>query len=123
MGPVTYVAAASSVGLVLMTGLYLDKRDDYAEAVQSCNADKLASVLDAERITHSAELANAKRLAEDLQREARSEARAREIAEEAARQAASRPAVVRTVIREVASENACISTAVPDTVLDSLRAD
>ncbi len=49
MGPVTYIAAGASLGLLIMTGLYLDKRDDYAQAVSDCNASKLAEVAEAER--------------------------------------------------------------------------
>lgn len=49
MGPVTYVAAAASLGLVVMTGLYLDKRDDLAMAIADCNQSKLAEVIVAEK--------------------------------------------------------------------------
>lgn len=123
MGPITTWAAASTAGLALMTGLYLDKRDDYASAVESCNADKLAAVAEAERITReTVESAAARKLA-DLLLQAEAANRARDIAEEAQRKAEARPERVRTVIKEVASENNCLDTVIPAVVVDSLRND
>lgn len=121
MGPITTWAAASSVGLVIMTGLYLDKRDDYAAAVESCNADKLVAIAQAERVTReTVEAAAARRIA-DLEQQTLDAGRARAIAEAAQREAEARPERVRTVIREVAANDSCIDTRVPDALVDSLR--
>jgi len=121
MGPVTTWAAASTVGLALMTGLYLDKRDDYASAVESCNSDKLAAVAEAERITRDTIEAAAARNIAAAEQQAEAARRARAIAEEARRQAEARPERVREVIRRVADADACIDTAVHGELVDSLR--
>lgn len=121
MGPITTWATAASLGLVVMTGLYLDKRDDYAAQVETCNASKLAAVAEAEKITReSLEAATARRLS-DMARQADAAERARQIAENARIEAESRPERVRTIIREVASANACLDTAMPVELLNSLR--
>ena len=121
MGPVTTWAIVSSAGLVVMTGLYLDKRDDYASQVEACNAEKLLAVAEAERVTRQeADAAAAQRIA-DLKKQAESADRAREIAEEATRQAEARTPRVREVIREVAANDSCIDTRVPVELVDSLR--
>lgn len=121
MGPITMWATASTASLAIMTGLYLDKRDDYAAAVDSCNASKLAAIAEAEQITRkTVEAATARRLA-DLERQKDSADRAREIAEQAQKEAESRPERVRTVIKEVSNANACLSTDLPVELVRSLR--
>lgn len=123
MGPITMWATASTASLAIMTGLYLDKRDDYAAQVDACNASKLVAIAEAEKITRETLEAAAARKLAALERQRDSADRAREAAELAAREASERPERVRTVIREVASANACLSTAMPVELLHSLRHD
>ena len=104
-----------------MTWLYLGARDDLAAELERCNADKLAAVVEAEKVAREAtEAAMAVRIAE-LARQAALERSAREIAERARAEAEARPERVRTVIRRVADVDACISADVPRAVIDSLR--
>jgi len=121
MGPITTWAAASTVALGIVTGLYLDKRDDYASAVESCNASKLLAIAEAERLARETVASAAARKAIQLERQVEAANRAREIAEEAQREAESRPERVRTIIRRVADADACIDTAIPAELADSLR--
>jgi hypothetical protein len=106
---------------VLFFWFWHGARENTAEEIERCNADKIAAVQDAEAAVRSAMISNYEEKISEMERLLLRESRARQIAEEARMDAESRPPVVRTVIREVAGENACIDTAVPDAVLDSLR--
>ena len=123
MGPITTWAGASTVALVVMTGLYLDKRDDFAAQVEQCNADKLEAVAEAERITREAQEAAIQTRLTELARQVNAADEARRVAEAARREAESRPPEVREVIRRVSDANACLDTGMPDAVIDSLRLD
>lgn len=113
--------AVLSVSLAAMTGLYLGKRDDLAQAIEQCNTAIVQAVADAEKVVREATVrAYSERLAKEAQRADR-EAKAREIAQAEAQAANARPAKVRTVLKEVASANACLDTDMPAAVLDSLR--
>lgn len=60
--------------LVVMTLLYLDKRDDLAAAIEQCNVDKLQSVVEAQDATRDAlQAAHTRELAERDQRAAEAE--------------------------------------------------
>ena len=119
--PSWYVAGAASVGLFIMTGLYLELRDELASEVEQCNTDKIAAVAEAERVTRKMlEQAHQARM-DQLARQTAAAERAREIAEEAARLAESRPPRVVEVIRE--STDACLDTVVDPAVVRSLRGD
>ena len=121
MGPISYIAAASSIGLVVMTGLYLDKRDDLAQAIESCNSDKYQTALESSEIARKALQEAAERRFAELEAIALASDAARRIAEEARLEAESRPEKVRTVIREVAGENKCLDIAVPVRLLQCVR--
>jgi hypothetical protein len=121
--PSWYVAGAASVGLVVMTNLYLGARDDLARQTEECNTDKITAIAEAEKVTREALAAAHRDALAQLARQAEAADRAREIAEEVAREAAARPVEVREVIREVYDEDQCLGAPVPGAILDSLRGD
>lgn len=106
---------------VAMTLLWLNARDAIIEEREGCNADKLQSVVEAEQILRQAEAKAAGDREADLMQIIERERKAAEIASAAALAAESRPVEVREVIKRVSDANLCLSTAVPDDVLGSLR--
>lgn len=123
MGPITTLAAVSTSALVVMTWLYLDKRDDLASEVERCNTDKITSILEAERITRQAQQEAADRTIAELVRKADQAEIAIGIANTARLEAESRPARVRTIIERVADVDACIDSPVHPSILSCLRDD
>lgn len=103
--------------------LWLDARDDLAAEIERCNADKLASIAEAERIVRTASKeAYEARLAELTRRAAKAN-EAREIAERAAQEARERTIETRTIVREIASADpeGCLNQPLPAVIIDSLR--
>ena len=104
-----------------MTFLWLNARDAIIEEREGCNADKLATVAEAEaEVRRALEEVHSRRIAE-LARQRDQADRERIAMLERARRAEAKPAEVREVIKRVAVENECIDTAVPTAVLDKLR--
>ena len=110
-----------SGAVLALLWLFVDARSDLKAERESCNVrvEKLAR--EATEAAGEAQIAALRRQVASLMTKATQEAQARESAERAAREALERPERVRTVIREVASANACIDTAVPDSILGSMR--
>lgn len=105
----------------LMFWFWLGARDDLAAEIERCNTDKLASVLEAERIASKAEREAAQRRIIQLTRQVELEKEAAEIANAAAIAAKSRPVEVREVIKRVSDANLCLKTAIPADLVDALR--
>lgn len=100
---------------------WLGAREDLAAEIERCNVDKLASIAKAEQVAREAtEAAHLRRITE-LESQAQRERKAREIAEAARIEAENRPVEVRTVIQRIADEHACLTTLIPDAVVDRLR--
>lgn len=127
MGPITYIAAGSTLALVVMTGLYLDKRDDFASAVANCNASKLESIAIAERQTR--EVLSFAHEREKLEWIARTKAAdlARDMAEKRAAEAVETTANREEKIRQLSLEAStdeipdskeCLNVFVPRVGLD-----
>jgi hypothetical protein len=120
----------SVLALGTMTWLYLEKRDDVSTAISNCNADKAASIAEAERLTRKAlQTAFAEEIAK---RDRRIEAleRARQIAEEgyelAAAQAQANEAVIRRLELEGETDDIpdsfeALNVFVPNCALDWVR--
>lgn len=101
--------------------LYLDKRGELAAEIQRCNADKLASIAEAERVTRETlERAHAEEMMTVRKRE-EAQARARELVDAALRDAASRPPRTERIVERVRDEDACVDTRVHGDLLDRLR--
>jgi hypothetical protein len=107
--------------LALMTGLYLDKRDDLARSVEACNRDKMASVAEAEALARRAVSDSLSQRIRQLELNAAVADEARAVAELARIEAESRPERVREVVRRVANSDACIDLDIPAELVDSLR--
>ena len=119
-----YVAGGVSLALnLILGGLYLDKRDDLASAIEACNTDKIFSIAQAEKITRETiQAASAKRLT-DLAQIAAREIKARQIADNARDDAQTQLAKVNALIKRIQNEDACLTTPVHPTLLECLRTD
>ena len=122
---------AGWVLLVIMTGLYLGKRDDLAEAVEICNQQKLETVATAERLArealseaHQRELDERAALLQDETEARRLADMAREVAEDGAIAAQK---TIRRLQREAETdENAtlaqlCLGADIDLAIIDGLR--
>ena len=130
MSPITYLAAGSTVALVIMTGLYLDKRDDYAQAIADCNASKLESVAEAEkvvRVTLEAAYANqraewvAMYKAKDVALDAAKLSRDMAEAGTAEREAKITQLTMEANVDEIPDSFECLNVYVPWTALDWMQ--
>ena len=122
---------APYLALIGMTVLYLGKRDDLAEAIESCNSDKLRAIAEAEAITREAlQAAQERRLAEieamvKAEKEARRQATLARTALES--EAAAAQDTIRRLRREAQNaetrtlEQECLLAPVPADILDRLR--
>ena len=115
------IAAPGYVAAIILGWLWLEARENLASEIERCNTEKLSAVAEAERQAREAtQSALSARIAQ-LEQSAEDAERAREIAIAAAREAESRPPEVREVIRRYIDTDACITTAIPDDILDGLR--
>ena len=117
--------------LMVMTSLYLGKRDELAESIELCNSQKLESIAQAEKIAREAlQEAHSRRLSE-LEGLVLAESRARRIAEQARLAAESGATDAQNTIRRLTLEarNAetrtieqeCLLVEVPSELLQDLR--
>jgi len=112
--------------LVVMTGLYLDKRDDLASSIEKCNTDKLASIAEAERITRDVTQRAADERVAAAEAMAAAESKAKDEATEIAHNASTEALKAGQRIRELELEasiddipdsNECLNVFVPSRVL------
>ncbi len=98
--------------------------DKIEQEITRCNADKLVSVAQAEKLAREATEEAAQAKIAQYARIAKSQQKAREIVAEALREAEARGPEIRTVIREVPRETVaqqCLDLPVPAAVINSLR--
>lgn len=105
----------------LIFWFWLGVRDDLAAEIERCNTDKLAAVLEAERIASQAQREAADERIIQLTRQVELEKKAAAIANDAAIAAEARPVEVREVIKRVSDANLCLDTAIPSELIDALR--
>jgi hypothetical protein len=108
--------------LILMTWLYMGKRDELAAAIEACNTDKMASIAEAEKITRKATTSALESRIQQLESTALSAQKARDIAVEARIDAENKPERVRTVYQRIIDEDACAAVAFNPDLLRCLRA-
>jgi hypothetical protein len=115
--------ALTAGGYLLAAGLFwlwLGARDDLAQAIAQCNADKQTAIAEAEAVARaSADAAYAQRIAQ-LEERNRRIMNALEAAREEAELAMARPAETRRIIERVVDTDACLSAPVPADIRDSL---
>ena len=133
MSMIKYLPWIGWVLLAAMTSLYLGKRDELAESIEACNADKLQSVAEAEKLTRETLQASLDRRLRELEAAALAESEARRIAEAARLRAEAGAQDAQDTIRRLTAEargaeNAtieqeCLLTAVPVDLVSILRGE
>lgn len=118
------VTIAGYVGLIAMTGLYLDKRDDLAKEIEACNTRTERSVAEAsekarqaEREASDAEIARLAAIAD-------SQSKARQIVADALRESEAKDPIVREVVKNVPRDQLaaqCLDLPVVPAVFGSVR--
>lgn len=112
---------ALAAALIVMTWLYMGKRDELAAEIERCNTDKMASIAEAQRITREATTGALESRIAQLEGTALSAQKARDIAVQARIEAENKPERVRTVYQRIIDEDACAVVAYNPDLLRCVR--
>jgi len=118
-----FLKIAPVAALIMMTILYMGKRDELATEIEACNTRAMEGIAEAERITREATTSALEARLAQLEQISLDARKARDIAVQARIEAESRPEKVRTIVRRVADEDACIDSPVHPDLLGCLRND